>query len=77
MGRAAAARHPRDLHSLFLLDSVLRDSFTPSVGEGIWRLGTGNCALSTFSRGETRTPVGTEVPDWSLVSWMERPWDPI
>lgn len=61
----------------FLLDSVLRDGFTPSVGEGIWRLATGNCALSTFSHGETRTPVGTEAPDWSLVRWMERPWDPI
>ena len=59
----------------FLLDSVLRDAFTPSIGEGIWRLGTGNCALSTFSRGETRTPAGAEILDWSLVSWMERPWD--
>ena len=60
----------------FLLDSVLGDGFTPAVGEGIWRLGTRNCALSTFTRGEIRTPLGTEVPDWALVSWMERPWDP-
>jgi broad specificity phosphatase PhoE len=60
----------------FLLDSVLGDGFTPAVGEGVWRLGSRNCALSTFSRGEIRTPLGTEVPDWALVSWMERPWDP-
>jgi broad specificity phosphatase PhoE len=60
----------------FLLDSVLGDDFTPAVGEGVWRLGTRNCALTTFSRGEVRTPIGTEVPDWALVSWMERPWDP-
>lgn len=60
----------------FLLDSVLGDGFTPAVGEGIWRLGSRNCALSTFSRGESRTPLGAEVPNWALVSWMERPWDP-
>jgi broad specificity phosphatase PhoE len=60
----------------FLLDSVLGDGFTPAVGEGVWRLGTRNCALTTFSRGEVRTPLGAEVPDWALVSWMERPWDP-
>jgi broad specificity phosphatase PhoE len=60
----------------FLLDSVLGDGFTPAVGEGIWRLGSRNCALSTFSRGEIRTPLGAKVPDWALVSWMERPWDP-
>jgi broad specificity phosphatase PhoE len=59
----------------FLLDSVLGDGFTPAVGEGVWRLGSRNCALSTFSRGEIRTPLGAEVPDWALVSWMERPWD--
>ena len=60
----------------FLLDSVLGDGFTPAVGEGVWRLGSRNCALSTFSRGEIRTPLGAEVPDWALLSWMERPWDP-
>jgi broad specificity phosphatase PhoE len=60
----------------FLLDSVLGNGFTPAVGEGVWRLGSRNCALSTFSRGEIRTPLGAEVPDWALVSWMERPWDP-
>jgi broad specificity phosphatase PhoE len=60
----------------FLLDSVLGDGFTPAVGNGIWQLGSRNCALSTFSCGEVRTPLGAKVPDWALVSWMERPWDP-
>lgn len=60
----------------FLLDSVLGDDFKPEIGERIWQLGSRNCALTTFSRGETRTPFGTEVPGWALVSWMERPWDP-
>lgn len=60
----------------FLLDSVLGEGFTPALGEGVWRLGTRNCALSTFSRGEIRTPLREPVPDWALVSWMERPWEP-
>lgn len=60
----------------FLLDSVLGDGFTPEIGEGIWQLGSRNCALTTFSQGEVRTPFGDEVPGWALVSWMERPWDP-
>jgi broad specificity phosphatase PhoE len=60
----------------FLLDSILGDGFTADVGEGIWRLGSRNCGLTTFSRDELRTPFGTEVPGWALVSWMERPWDP-
>lgn len=60
----------------FLLDSLLGDGFKPALGEGVWQLGSRNCALSTFSRGEVRTPLGAEVPGWALVSWMERPWDP-
>jgi broad specificity phosphatase PhoE len=60
----------------FLLDSVLGEGFTPAVGEGVWQLGTYNCALSTFARGEVRNPMREPVPGWTLVSWMERPWDP-
>jgi broad specificity phosphatase PhoE len=60
----------------FLLDSVLGDGFTPAVGGGIWRLGSVNCGLTTFSRGEVRDPSGAEVPGWTCLSWMERPWDP-
>lgn len=60
----------------FLLDSVLGEGFTPAVGAGVWQLGTDNCALSTFANGEVRNPMREEVPGWTLVSWMERPWDP-
>ena len=60
----------------FLLDSVLGEGFTAAVGEGVWRLGSRNCALTTFTSGEVRDPLGREVPDWTLLSWMERPWDP-
>jgi broad specificity phosphatase PhoE len=60
----------------FLLDSVLGDGFTPAVGDGVWRLGSRNCALSAFTSGEVRDPLGREVPGWTLLSWMERPWDP-
>jgi broad specificity phosphatase PhoE len=60
----------------FLLDSVLGEGFTPAVGEGVWRLGSRNCALSTFTSGEVRDPLGRAVPGWTLLSWMERPWDP-
>jgi broad specificity phosphatase PhoE len=60
----------------FLLDSVLGEDFTPAVGEGVWKLGTYNCALSTFASGEVRNPMREDVPGWTLVSWMERPWDP-
>ncbi|MGV1048940.1 MAG: histidine phosphatase family protein [Solirubrobacterales bacterium] len=59
----------------FLLDSVLGEGFTPAVGEGVWQLGTYNCALSTFASGEVRNPIRQRVPGWTLVSWMERPWD--
>lgn len=57
----------------FLLDSVLGDGFTPTAGEGIWRLGSTNCGLSVFASGEVRDPTGAEVPGWTCLSWMERP----
>lgn len=60
----------------FLLDSVLGDEFAPPMAAGIWNLGSHNCGLSTFARGETRDPGGTEVSGWTCLSWMQRPWDP-
>jgi broad specificity phosphatase PhoE len=60
----------------FLLDSVLGDAFEPPLAAGIWNLGSCNCGLSTFARGEYRDPVGGLVPGWVCLSWMERPWDP-
>jgi broad specificity phosphatase PhoE len=60
----------------FLLDSVLGDEFEPAMAAGIWNLGSYNCGLSLFSHGEMRDPGGTEVPGWTCLSWMQRPWDP-
>jgi broad specificity phosphatase PhoE len=60
----------------FLLDSVLGDEFAPPMAAGIWNLGSYNCGLSVFAHGETRDPSGAEVPGWTCLSWMQRPWDP-
>jgi broad specificity phosphatase PhoE len=60
----------------FLLDSVLGDAFVAPMAAGIWNLGSYNCGLSAFAHGETREPGGNEVPDWTCLSWMQRPWDP-
>jgi broad specificity phosphatase PhoE len=60
----------------FLLDAVLGDEFKPPMAAGIWNLGSHNCGLSLFAHGETRDPGGTEVPGWTCLSWMQRPWDP-
>jgi broad specificity phosphatase PhoE len=60
----------------FLLDSVLGDEFAPAMAAGIWNLGSHNCGLSLFSHGEARDPGGGEIPDWTCLSWMQRPWDP-
>jgi len=60
----------------FLLDSVLGDAFEAPMAAGIWNLGSHNCGLSTFTHGEARDPGGTEVPGWTCLSWMQRPWDP-
>jgi broad specificity phosphatase PhoE len=59
----------------FLLDSVLGDEFAPPMAAGIWNLGSHNCGLSLFTHGEARDPGGTEVPGWTCLSWMQRPWD--
>lgn len=59
-----------------LLDSVLGDAFTEETLERIWHLGSSNCALTTFHHGEHVEPGGAPAAvGWSLVTWMERPWD--
>jgi broad specificity phosphatase PhoE len=60
----------------FLLDSLLGDGFTPATAERIWQLGSHNCGLSVFAHGESTDPTGTEVPGWTCLTWMTRPWDP-
>jgi broad specificity phosphatase PhoE len=59
----------------FLLDSILGDEFKPPMAAGIWNLGSLNCGLSLFTQGEARDPGGTEIPGWTCLSWMQRPWD--
>jgi broad specificity phosphatase PhoE len=59
----------------FLLDEMLGTGFDAGLGERIWRLGSANCALTTFARGQSRYPNGEPVPGWTCLSWMERPWD--
>jgi broad specificity phosphatase PhoE len=60
----------------FLLDSVLGEAFEAPLAGRIWQLGSHNCGLSVFARGEYRDPARTLVPGWVCLSWMERPWDP-
>ena len=60
----------------FLLDSVLGDAFEAPMAAGIWNLGSYNCGLSVFARGESRDPTGAEISGWTCLSWMQRPWDP-
>jgi broad specificity phosphatase PhoE len=60
----------------FLLDSLLGEEFTPATAARIWRLGSHNCGLSVFARGESTDQSGAEVPGWTCLTWMARPWDP-
>lgn len=60
----------------FLLDAVLGEHFAAPMAGSIWRLGSHNCGLSVFAHGETRDPSGADVPGWSCLTWMARPWDP-
>ncbi|MFN8164295.1 MAG: histidine phosphatase family protein [Solirubrobacterales bacterium] len=60
----------------FLLDSVLGEEFTASTAARIWQLGSHNCGLTVFAHGESRDPAGAEVPGWTCLTWMTRPWDP-
>jgi broad specificity phosphatase PhoE len=60
---------------LFLLDSLLGEALDAGAAAGIWHLGSHNCGLSLFAHGETRDPAGNEVPGWTCLTWMARPWD--
>lgn len=59
----------------FLLDSVLGDAFEAPMAAGIWNLGSHNCGLSVFAHGESYDPNGNPIPDWTCLTWMERPWN--
>jgi broad specificity phosphatase PhoE len=59
----------------FLLDTLLGEAFTAEAAGRIWHIASHNCGLSVFAHGETRDPAGNEVPGWTCLTWMERPWD--
>jgi len=60
----------------FFFDSLLGEAFEPRLVPRLWNLRTRNCGLSVFEHGERWHPVDVETPDWTCVTWMERPWDP-
>jgi broad specificity phosphatase PhoE len=59
----------------FLFDSVFGEEFVASMAGQVWQLGSHNCGLSVFARGESRYPSGEGIPGWTCLSWMQRPWD--
>jgi len=69
---------------VFLLDAVLGEELVDGLGERgaaralerIWQMGSHNCGLSVFARGESRYPGGLPIPGWTCLTWMARPWDP-
>jgi len=69
---------------VFLLDAVLGEELADGLDERgaaramerIWQLGSHNCGLSVFARGESRYPGGAPIPGWACLTWMARPWDP-
>ena len=68
---------------VFLLDAVLGEELADALDEAqqaramerIWQMGSHNCGLSVFARGESRYPGGALIPDWTCLTWMTRPWD--
>jgi broad specificity phosphatase PhoE len=69
---------------VFLLDAVLGEKLADGLDEAdaaramerIWQMGSHNCGLSVFARGESRYPGGAPIPGWTCLTWMARPWDP-
>ncbi len=71
------------LFRVFLLDIVLGEELGDELDERlagramerIWQMGSHNCGLSVFARGESRYPGGLPIPGWTCLTWMARPWD--
>lgn len=59
----------------FFLDSLLGETFEPSLAPRLWNLRTRNCGVSVFEHGERRHPADADTPGWTCVTWMARPWD--
>ena len=67
-------------HGIFLrffaFDSLLGDRFGPDQAGRLWRLRSLNCGVSVFEHGERWHRADAEMPGWTCISWMSRPWDP-
>jgi hypothetical protein len=69
------------LFRVFLLDVVLGEELADALDERlsgqamerIWQMGSHNCGLSLFARGESRYPGGLPIPGWTCLTWMARP----
>lgn len=62
-------------HGIFLrfafADAMLGEGFTPRVVDRLWRIGSLNCGLSTFTHtrdGDSPNPA--DIDGWRCVSWM-------
>lgn len=68
-------------HGLFLrffvVHSLLGDEFSPRHAPRLWNMRSLNCGLSIFEQGERWHPVDPEIPGWSCITWMARPWEPV
>jgi broad specificity phosphatase PhoE len=68
-------------HGLFLrffvVHSLLGDEFAPRHAPRLWNMRSLNCGLSIFEQGERWHPVDPEIPGWSCITWMARPWEPV
>ena len=60
----------------FLFDSLLGERIGPADAPLLWRARSLNCGLSLFVQGEKWHPADPEIPGWSCITWMARPWDP-
>lgn len=67
-------------HGLFLrffcFHTLLGDAFGPAEVGRLWQLRSLNCGLSVFEQGERWNTIDPEIPGWTCISWMARPWDP-
>lgn len=60
----------------FLAHCIFGEEFAPRHAPRLWQLRSLNCSISVFAHDERWHPADPEIPDWSCITWMARPWDP-
>ena len=60
----------------FLAHSFLGDELGPRHAARLWQMRSLNCGISVFEAGERWHAVDPDIPGWSCITWMARPWDP-